>query len=115
MKIIRFALAVSAMICVAATSTFARDANESSSSTSKTRSSKQAKSSSSKSSASKRKAKAKASRAKAERKAAARRKEAAIHLPDTGDIDVSGTFWKNLPIEELPTNEPEETAEEQTP
>ncbi|MBA3882537.1 MAG: hypothetical protein H0X73_07430 [Chthoniobacterales bacterium] len=115
MRIIRFVLAVSAIVCLAATSTLARDPEKSSRSASTTRSSKGAKISGSKSSASKRKAKAKASRARAEKKAAARQKESPTQLPETGDIDVSGTFWKDLPPEELPSNEGEEADEEPLP
>jgi hypothetical protein len=35
-------------------------------------------------------------------------------LRDTGDIDVNGTAWKDLPPVELPTNDDEDSGDEPT-
>ncbi len=103
------------MLCLAASSTFARERDsEASSSESKTRSSRHGKTTSPKSSASKRKAKSKASRSRTQKKAAARHKPTG-HFSGSGDIDVSGAVWKDLPPEELPTIEAEEADGEPAP
>jgi hypothetical protein len=109
MRIIRLALAVSAMICVAASGAFAREADSHhSSSASKARSSKHSKSARSKGSSSKRKSTAKGGRSRsAEKKTKG--------LRDTGDIDVSDTVWKDLPPEELPASDPDEADDEAAP
>lgn len=108
MRIFKLALAVSTMICLAVTSTLARDSE--SSSGSKARTTKQSKASRSKSATAKRKASA-AARRVAAKKASAKRKQV-TQLRSTGDIDVRGTDAGELPPEELPVSEQEETDDE---
>jgi hypothetical protein len=95
MRVIRLFLALSAMICVAATGALARESHGSSSS--KSHSSKHSKSARSKSPTTKRKSSAAKKAATAHRKAA--------RLRDTGDIDVSTGVGQDLPPEELPVSE----------
>lgn len=90
-------LTVSAMICIAATNTSARE-SEGHRSSAKSGASKHSKAARSKGSSSKRKSAAKSSRSRAAEKKANR-------LRDTGDIDVSNTVWKDLPPEELPVSD----------
>ncbi|MBA2742807.1 MAG: hypothetical protein H0U43_00570, partial [Chthoniobacterales bacterium] len=100
------------------TSTLARESDGSrSDSESKPRSSKQGKTTRSKSSSTKKKSastKSKKSRRASEKKLTARAKQSS-QLRDTGDIDVSGTVWEDLPPEDLPTNEPESADEDPAP
>jgi hypothetical protein len=90
----RLFLAVSAVICVAATSALARETHGSSS---KSHTSKHSKSARSKSSATKRKSSGAKKGATAHHKAS--------RLRDTGDIDVSAGAGQDLPPEELPVSE----------
>ena len=94
MRVIPLFLAVLAMICVAATSTLARESHRSSSS--KSRTSKHSKAGRSKASTAQRKS-------SVAKKAATARKTS--RLRSTGDIDVSAGAGQDLPPEELPVSE----------
>ena len=111
MRIIKLALAVSTVVCLALTSTLARESDNRGSSGSKTRASKQGKTSRSKTATAKRKASA-AARKAAAKKASAKRK-APSQLRSTGDIDVRGTVWGELPLEELPASETDQPDDEE--
>lgn len=101
------------MLCLAANSTPARESG----SETKPRSSRQGKTTRSKSSSTKKKsavAKSKKSRRATEKKSTVRAKQSG-QLRDTGDIDVGGAVWENLPPEDLPINEQESADEEPAP
>jgi hypothetical protein len=97
MRIIRLAVALTAMVCLAASSALARETGgQRGTGSSKAKSAKHSKVARSKSSAAKRKASAKSARARTVKEK---------KLRSTGDIDVSSTIWQNIPAEELPASE----------
>jgi hypothetical protein len=107
MKIVKVALTVAALMCLAGTSGLARatDAHRSSSKGS----GKQSRTAHAKGAGAKRKgtaAKASRSRRGVEKKG---------ELSGTHDIDVSGATFQDLPAEELPVAEPGETDDDNAP
>ena len=107
MRIIKLALALSTMLCLAATSTLARESGSTRSSTTKSKTSRQSKTSRTKSATAKRKASAATRRAAAKKKATSSKSKQVAQARNTGEIDVRGTHWDDLPPEELPVNEQE--------
>lgn len=114
MRIIKLALAVSTMVCLAVTSTLARDSETTrDSSSSKSKTSSKSKAGRSKTATAKRKAAAAARRAAA-KKTSSKRKQAKA-ARSTGEIDVRGANSEDLPPEELPVSETQLQGQPQPP